>query len=467
MNAWDAEMGGTATGWPSGLVEWLEALLHARISSLLRLQGEGSHIRIGVEGSPMGLRVRSTPETFAPGAPPPRMAWWEPEAGWESEPSRDRIPAPGLADGLRSLLDQGAPDTVVAHYDLFGLFFWALARVEEVGCPDVDEHGRFPSRCAHAVRHGYLDHPIVDEWMSVLCQWVARLWPGLAQVQPRAVLRLSHDVDWASRYAFRPLPGCLRAMGGDLVHSARTVGPITVAAIRASARRGAMHPADPYNTFGRLMEVSEQLGEPAVFYFMAGRSGTAHDGHYEIDHPAIRGLIRVIAHRGHRIGLHPSYHAYLDRSVIQAELARLRAVCAEEGVVQEAWGARMHYLRWKAPDTPRLLAEAGLAWDASLGYADRPGFRCGTCFDYPAFDPVRMEATGISIRPLIVMDVAALRQATHGTIDGVVADHWAAVHRWGGACEVLIHNSFDLNALDLGRLVRLGSTPVPGPEGRG
>jgi len=40
----------------------------------------------------------------------------------------------------------------------------------------------------------------------------------------------------------------------------------------------------------------------------------------------------------------------------------------------------------------RAWADAGMDYDSTLSYADRPGFRCGTCSEYPAFDPVAGEA---------------------------------------------------------------------------
>src|SRR5690606_38702305 len=51
---------------------------------------------------------------------------------------------------------------------------------------------------------------------------------------------------------------------------------------------------------------------------------------------------------------------------------------------------------------------AQMDYDSSLGYADRPGFRCGTCHEYPAFDPACNMSLNLRIRPLIAMDVTVL-----------------------------------------------------------
>ncbi|WP_458796893.1 polysaccharide deacetylase family protein, partial [Vibrio cholerae] len=49
-----------------------------------------------------------------------------------------------------------------------------------------------------------------------------------------------------------------------------------------------------------------------------------------------------------------------------------------------------------------------MTYDSTLGYADRPGFRCGTCHEYPAFDPVAQEQLNLRIRPLVVMECTVI-----------------------------------------------------------
>ena len=65
----------------------------------------------------------------------------------------------------------------------------------------------------------------------------------------------------------------------------------------------------------------------------------------------------------------------------------------------------MHYLRWENTTTLQAWDEAGMNYDSTLGYADQPGFRCGTCIEYPAFNPIdQTEMKTLRIRPLITME---------------------------------------------------------------
>ena len=157
------------------------------------------------------------------------------------------------------------------------------------------------------------------------------------------------------------------------------------------------------------MDVSERHGMRSAFYFVAGKLGHApEDPCYDIEQPRMRNLLRTIHARGHEIGLHTSYHTYLDAAQTQAEFRRLRDVCEAEHIGQNAWGGRQHYLRWKAPQTPRNWEQAGLDYDSTLTFSDHVGFRCGVCYEYPLFDLESRRTMALRERPLIAMDVSVL-----------------------------------------------------------
>ena len=64
----------------------------------------------------------------------------------------------------------------------------------------------------------------------------------------------------------------------------------------------------------------------------------------------------------------------------------------------------MHYLQWKMPTTLYGWEQAGMHYDNTLSYANHAGFRCGTCHEYQAFDPVLHSILNLHIRPLIAME---------------------------------------------------------------
>ena len=115
----------------------------------------------------------------------------------------------------------------------------------------------------------------------------------------------------------------------------------------------------------------------------------------------------------------------------------------------------MHYLRWEQPITMRAWTEAGMYYDSTLSYADKSGFRCGTCFAYSGFDPVNANAVKIRIRPLIAMEASVLSQKYMGkTPDqglAVFLDLKRKCQRVAGQFTLLWHNS-ELQTIPMRRI---------------
>lgn len=335
----------------------------------------------------------------------PSTQWDAEKEGWSSI-LNEPLPAPGFSKLASPLIETYATETVV-HYDILGFTYWMMARVEEVGRSDLDNHGRFPATSSHAYKHGYLERPIVDEWLHLLGQVIQRTWPGTTLKNHTFSQKVSHDVDVPSRYGFRTWQGIARGMAIDILKRRDFGAALRAPWVRLTSGQN-LHPGDPDNTFDEIMDVSERHDLTSAFYFICGRTAPQLDADYEPEHPAIRSLMRRIHQRGHEIGLHPSYNTYQTPPAIVAEAKRLRTVAQSEGIQQTEWGGRMHYLRWEHPTTLRAWVEAGMDYDSTLGYADMPGFRCGTCYEYPAFDPVAQEVLKLRIRPLVAMECTVI-----------------------------------------------------------
>lgn len=428
----------------ASLISWLELILFERYSVRFRVDLAASGFLMSVPSLEGQIEVARSHTSFSIEAHKMPCAQWNARnAGYEPA-LFDTLPAPG-ASLLPSPLVSATSSGFRIDYDLFSLAAWMMTRREEVGYTMTDSHDRFPSSASHAFRHGYLHRPIVDEWLFILSQVIRVTWPELVLRRRDFRCLISHDVDRPSRTAFVPFGRFLGSMASDLVRR-RDLAAFVKSPITRWGARDRLHPADPVNTFSWLMSVSERHDLKSAFYFICGRTDPDKDAHYEPEHPAIRGLMREIHARGHEIGLHPSYGTYRDPSRLAAEAERLKRICAEERIEQPAWGGRMHFLRWSHPMTLRAWADAGMTYDSTLGYAEMPGFRCGTCHEFPGFDPERMEMLDIRVRPLIAMEASFLSKKYLGvTSDEAVVD---AVKSLSDACKavggdftILWHNS--------------------------
>jgi hypothetical protein len=390
----------------------IEVLLRDRLGLDIRLeQAEVADTAIIGEG---GLRL-TMPDCFFPKA----AEDWLGLATLPRRPLQSRPMGPGELPGLPRggtlpVIFGGEPDegALVRMWprgsylalDVFGSAFFMLSRYEEAVQPQRDWADRFPSGASLAQGEGFLDRPLVDEYLEILWRELSRLWPSLVRRPSAYRLRLSHDLDWPYATLGVPVGVTLRKLAGDLLvrHSAS----LGLQRFRSMvAGDGGAYALDPHNTFEFIMDTNEGAGHRGVFNFISGHTAPGNmDGVYSLDQPWIRHLLRRFRDRGHEVGLHPSFMTFRDGQALGSELANLHRAAEAEGIRQEAWGGRQHYLRWEASTTWRLYEEAGLTYDSTLGYADRPGFRCGTCHPYRTYDLQERHPFRLVERPMVAMD---------------------------------------------------------------
>ena len=435
-------------------LRWLEIILAERFGHAWHLARVDAGICLHLAGAECAIYFDALCGGFNESQSDQLFTQWDAaREGWRSILGGS-IPAPGVSDLPRPLIESRGSDHVI-HYDILGLTYWALARVEEIDCTGLDSHDRFAAISSHAYKHGYLERPIVDEWLNVLSQVVQRNWPSIELKQHNFSIKVSHDVDEPSRYAFKNWKNIGRTMMSETVLRRNMKSAVFAPWIKLS-NASALHPQDPANTFDWIMDVSERHGLTSAFYFICGRTTPKFDSDYDLEHPIILRLLNHIHERGHEIGLHPSYGSYRTSKIIKTEASRLRQVAEEVGIKQSEWGGRMHFLQWQQPTTLRAWAEAPMDYDSSLGYADLPGFRCGTCHEFPGFDATSAEILPIRVRPLIAMEctVIAKRYMNLGTGEAALAKFTQlrqACRAVEGCFTILWHNT-QLESKDQRRL---------------
>lgn len=394
-------------------LNWLEAILQERFGLDFTLRQTTNGLSLTLANTAEGeILFPSQIIAFTQAASDLPCTQWNAAAeGWQEVLDRP-LPMPGWSHKQLEALDHPLIELnkhkAIIHYDILGLTYWMLNRIEEIGRTDLDNHGRFPATSSHAFKHNYLERPVVDEWLHILGQVIQKVWPQIELKRHAFSMKVSHDVDNPSRYVFRSWQGLIRAMGGDLLRRKDIKGFIQAPFIRLTSRKN-ISVKDPYNTFDWLMDISEKNNLKSAFYFICG-GHHANDADYQPEDKRIRALMRHIHSRGHEIGLHPSYETYQNPREIEKQAGRLRKILKEEQIEQSEIGGRMHYLRWEHPTTLQAWDDAGMAYDSTLSYADRPGFRCGTCYEYPAFNPQTQKQLTIRIRPLIAMECTIISE---------------------------------------------------------
>lgn len=335
------------------------------------------------------------------------------------------------------------------NYDILGLTYWMLNRLEEIHRTDLDNHERFPAINSHAYKYDYLERPIVDEWLYILQQVINKIWPDISLKKNKYKLVISHDVDFPSLCNGLNTRQILKLIIVELIKNKDFKKAFSILYIYLSGfiKHNTLHQMDPFNTFDYLMCVSEKYNLKSSFYFIGDITDPSKDCRYKLSDEYIVNLMSNIYNRGHEIGLHPSYNSYKQSKQILKEFNNLKEICEKNGFNYKKYGGRMHYLRWKHPHTLQEWDDAGLDYDSTLGYADLPGFRCGTCFEYTSYNPVNDKLLNIKIRPLIVMDGTIISRHylnlgyTNEAIERILSLK-DTCYKVGGNFTFLWHNSF-------------------------
>lgn len=285
-------------------------------------------------------------------------------------------------------------ESIICGIDLFASAYFMLVRWEEYVKQERDIHNRFPAAASLAFKNHFLDRPIVNEYIEMLWNMLVHLGLEQKRIERKFDIILTHDVDHLS-YWKGPVR-TLQVLGADLLK--RRNVPLFLKNIVNVTKVKLGKQNDPYDTFDFIMDLSEEANIKSRFYYMSG-GVTKFDNDYRIDEHASLASIQKVKERGHSFGFHPSYDAYNDPVQWRKEKDLLEEVLGFP--VKEG---RQHYLRFEAPLTWNIWNDHGMDMDCTVGYADREGFRCGTCYEYTAFDFLRKKKLKVKEYPLIVME---------------------------------------------------------------
>jgi len=328
--------------------------------------------------------------------------------------------------------------------DIFGSAFFMLTRYEEIVKNNRDNHDRFPATAALAYQENFLHRPIINEYLEILWSCLKYLWSGLERKPRTFQTYLTHDIDNPFQHAFTGIFPLAKRCAGDILKRHQPHQAVQNFSNWLRVKTGNPE-VDPCNTFDRIMDISEQHNLRSAFYFITDHTAGKIDGRYNMNHPLIRNLLQKIYQRGHEIGLHPSYNTYQDPQQTKKEFQILQQSCEAEGINQDKWGGRQHYLRWETPTTFQNWNDAGLHYDSTLSYADVAGFRCGICYEYPTFNVMTRQRLKLRERPLTIMERTILDERymnlTYDLALAPIREYKQACQLFDGDFVILWHNN--------------------------
>ncbi len=336
------------------------------------------------------------------------------------------IPAQhGLSGSNVPVFRQITNDSIEFDWDLPLATFFTISRIEELIIQERDQHDRFLACSSIARQNGFLERPIVDEYGLAVEQSIQSLFPNWEPEKRSLQVKLSHDIDMVGvPFQLREALGHIfrrrRPSAGarDLIASFTNWNPSYLALVQD------------------IVSMSAERDLDSAVYWKASPSGP-NDSGYDIHHPKIRKLLSRFLKNGVECGVHPGYATFHSRSHLISEIEALRSALGHAEL-----GGRQHYLRW-APETWLDWEACGLSYDSSVGFADRIGFRAGTCVPYrPWILAENREAKLLEI-PLIVMDCTPTQYMGLNLEESLaaIAECIEACRVVGGVFTLLWHNT--------------------------
>lgn len=285
-------------------------------------------------------------------------------------------------------------------YDILTPSFVLLSRYEEFQSKRQDAHGRYPYNRSLAEKYDMVEIPLVDEYAMLLRRWLCLYFPDRFKAVPRTPRIVpTHDIDILYRFTGR-FQAMKSIFGRDLLINC------DLKMVRKSLedyKKWKSHPYwDPYLRAAVEMLEREAEQHLSPIFFVKATEKNHPDATYDVHDPLLQHLIWNVTSRGGQIGLHGSYPSAEHLQYLHKEKQNLSELCDKTISV-----SRQHYLRTFFADDPNSLdlwRQVGITDDYTLGFAERCGFRCGTCHPYPLYDVRHDKVTDIIEHPLIVMD---------------------------------------------------------------
>jgi peptidoglycan/xylan/chitin deacetylase (PgdA/CDA1 family) len=330
------------------------------------------------------------------------------------------------------------------HHDMLKSIFHFLSGYEEVKNEVRDEYDRFPYKESLQFKLGIIGKPVVNYYMEIILKGLKQFCElngipfQIRSVLEGPILMLSHDIDYVEAYDFKETGFKFKQLLGLADSPFNFKGKVREAFTALYHFLNPFSKRNPFWNFDELMEWEAERGFHSSYYFLE-KDGKYDNSRYKFHKKKIRLLIETLADRGHEIGIHGTMQSYDNPVAMRRTVEHLRAVSP-----QAVTGIRQHFLKFKPNRSAQIQAEAGLAYDASLGFSEYDGFRNSYCWPYKFFDFQKQRCMDYWEIPLNFMDVTHFyhRRLNLDQSRAAIEKLTTEVVKFNGVFSLLWHNSF-------------------------
>lgn len=315
-------------------------------------------------------------------------------------------------------------------FDPLSNIFFMISRYEEYWIHNEDKHNRFPASESILHQNNLLEFPIVDAWVDWIRRQLNALYDDKTNI-PKPIFEYTptYDIDIARAYLWK---GVLRSIGGF----SKDIFSLNFGLLRERIAVWGGNKKDPYDVFGELSQYHLKYHLSPIYFWIVGDFGT-YDKNPKHTNSNFRNQIKEITDSNF-FGIHPSYQSFLNKGSVEKEIDRLKNISAKDVVFN-----RFHFLRFKLPNSYRMLLQLGITDDFSMAFPDAVGFRAGTAHPFYWYDLEKDEVTDLKIHSFQIMDVSLKNYLglTPGASYEKSLELLRVVRRYGGNFVTLWHNS--------------------------
>lgn len=286
---------------------------------------------------------------------------------------------------------------IIIKADLIASSFFLLSRYEEWIRNDVrDKHGRFPGKESVLYKADVIDIPVVDYYGRIIRKCLRKLEYSVQEPKEEfASIALTHDIDvpWTPCDDFWL---AVKRIGRSIIYDKKK--PLFHLLLNAFHN----YSCDPFYNFDKIIRMDSKLkhkGAKSIFFAVAGVTGTIFSSFDYMPSAGFRKLVKKFRKHDCDLGIHISYEAGGDPSLIFKEKEKFETITGGK-----VTASRHHYLRSCNPQDMEVLIEVGITDDYTMSYADVAGFRLGTARNVYWINPIKRKLTSLMLHPLQIME---------------------------------------------------------------
>jgi len=318
-------------------------------------------------------------------------------------------------------------------FDIFAAIFFLVSRYEEYLPFEPDRFGCFPHTASIAGREGFLQEPLVNNWLMQLEVLLKKKFPAAIFRRKNFTFIPTYDIDMMYAYRYK---GLKRNTGGFFRSILRK--EYSSAFQRLNVLRG--EEKDPYDAYEWLDALHLYCRVNPVYFFLVAQQQKGYDRNIPTDTRPFQELIHYYA-ATHKVGLHPSWQSSTAATdeIMKEEKEWMEAV-ADLSITK----SRQHYIKLNLPGTYERLYRCGIRQDFSMGYGSINGFRASMASSYYWFNLATNSATDLMLYPFCFMDANSYYEQKHTPQQAYteLMRFYAAVKKVRGCFITIWHNNF-------------------------